>query len=120
MTYNPQRHTAVKEVELQPTLAHVIEAISQREGVAPLIIVTSARAVDGVKQISYNDHAEVWQHNRPVLIVFGTGRGLAPSVHAQADYVFDPIYSFYPFNHLSVRSAAAIILDRWLGIQVQS
>jgi hypothetical protein len=33
----------------------------------------------------------------------------------QADYILEPIYGPGEYNHLSVRSAVAIILDRLLG-----
>ena len=54
--------------------------------------------------------------NRPVLFVFGTGRGLSPEMLQKCHFMLEPVYSFDEFNHLSVRSAAAIIFDRWLGI----
>jgi len=53
----------------------------------------------------------------PVLLVFGTGWGLAPSVEAQATRSLEPIASPRDdgFNHLSVRAAAAISFWRLLG-----
>ncbi len=53
----------------------------------------------------------------PVLIAFGTGWGLADSLHEQARFRLDPIRSARAdgFNHLSVRAAAAIVFDRLLG-----
>jgi hypothetical protein len=51
---------------------------------------------------------------RPVLVVFGTGWGLTEEVFASADAVLDPITggAGHEYNHLSVRSAVAIVLDR--------
>lgn len=52
----------------------------------------------------------------PVLIVFGTGWGLASSVVEAADALLDPIEGAGDgYNHLSVRAACAIVLDRLLG-----
>lgn len=53
----------------------------------------------------------------PVLIVFGTGWGLADEVMTRATQMLAPIRSPREdgFNHLSVRAAAAIIFDRLLG-----
>lgn len=53
----------------------------------------------------------------PILIVLGTGWGLAPEVHARAAARLAPIESAAPdgYNHLSVRAAAAIACDRLLG-----
>jgi hypothetical protein len=51
-----------------------------------------------------------------VLVVFGTGWGLAPSVLAGGDALLEPIRATQgDYNHLSVRSACAIALDRLLG-----
>lgn len=119
--YNPSRYKAVQRVRLIESLNAVCAAIREQEGVDPLIVVTSARQADaasGPERITYFDQERVWQHGRPVLIVLGTAQGLASSVLQRADYVLEPIRGFSDFNHLSVRSAAAIIFDRWLGINL--
>lgn len=113
--YNKQRHTAVKEVELKDTLESVIEAIIQKEGKAPVLVATSAKSDAQVQRITYYDQSIVWSHDRPVLFIFGTAKGLSSELIKRCDYVLLPIQGFSEFNHLSVRSAAAIILDRWLG-----
>ena len=53
----------------------------------------------------------------PVLLVLGTGWGLAPEVVDAAHESLVPIESPRPdeYNHLSVRAAAAILFDRLLG-----
>lgn len=50
----------------------------------------------------------------PILIVFGTGWGLADAVFAQAGHQLAPIESPRAdgYNHLSVRAACAITFDR--------
>lgn len=50
----------------------------------------------------------------PFLILFGTGWGLTQEVKDCSEYVLAPIEG-KGYNHLSVRSAVAIILDRLLG-----
>lgn len=119
VTYNTHRHDAVKQATLADSLDHVIGEIEAREGVKPLLIGTSAREVTGVTSITYYDQEEVWQHKRPVLLILGTARGLSEKLLARCDYVLVPLAGFSPFNHLSVRSAAAIIFDRWLGINLR-
>ena len=54
---------------------------------------------------------------RPFLIIFGTGWGLTETIISQSDYVLEAIEGHADYNHLSVRSAAAIILDRLMGRQ---
>ena len=53
----------------------------------------------------------------PVLLVFGTGWGLADEIYRRADVHLEPIPSLRSdgYNHLSVRAAAAILFDRLCG-----
>lgn len=117
--YNASRHEAVKQVELVDDLQVAIDHIERKEGVKPLIIATSARETEHVKQITYHDQGIVWSQKRPVLLIFGTGRGLAPELLARCDYLLVPVEGLTSYNHLSVRSAVAIILDRWLGLNIK-
>ena len=55
----------------------------------------------------------------PFFILFGTGYGLTQEVKESSDYVLAPIEG-KGYNHLSVRSAVAIILDRLLGDRISS
>jgi len=54
---------------------------------------------------------------KPVLILFGTGWGLTPPLVTGADLRLSPIQAGAPtgYNHLSVRAACAITLDRLRG-----
>ncbi len=115
--YNPQRKKAISQVDLAATVEQVIEQIEQKEGKKPLLVATSARKEDHAKMITFFDQDLVWKHDRPVLLVFGTGQGLSEAFLERCDYLLTPIEGFSEFNHLSVRSAAAIAMDRWLGIQ---
>lgn len=115
--YNQNRHQALEKVSVLSSLNDVMQAMKHRYEKEPLIIVTSAQSMQTNSSISYYDQAKVWSHKRPVLLVLGTGQGLAPSVIEKADYGLIPIEGFADYNHLSVRSAAAVIFDRWLGVQ---
>ena len=55
-----------------------------------------------------------WCSQGPVMLCLGTARGLAPEVLEQCDGLIRPV-RFLGYNHLSVRSAAAILADRILG-----
>ncbi len=117
VTYNPSRHTALESTMLVDSLEQAIAFITEREGIAPLCIATSARCDESLPVITYADQQVVWGHKRPVLLVLGTARGLSERVLMKCDFVLQPVRGFSEFNHLSVRSAAAIIFDRWLGIK---
>lgn len=54
---------------------------------------------------------------RPLMIVFGTGWGISPSFYNKVDRALKPIWGLGKrYNHLSVRAAAAVVLDRVFGI----
>jgi hypothetical protein len=114
--YNRCRYDAIQLVQLTASLQDAVKRIEELEGKKPLIVTTSAKVVDTEQMISFYDQTRVWKSDRPVLLVFGTGQGLAPFVIEQSDYLLVPVDGFSDFNHLSVRSAVAIILDRWLGV----
>ncbi len=116
--YNGQRHDALQIVNTATSFDEAVAAIEAQEGAAPLIIGTSARQAEHqqhAQPITYYDQKRVWHPKRPVIFVFGTGLGLAPSMLERCDFMLPPIGGFSSFNHLSVRSAAAIVFDRWLG-----
>jgi tRNA (guanine37-N1)-methyltransferase len=115
--YNTNRHQAVSKVELLGSFDEVIAAIEKKEGKKPLIIATSAKRGDGQKILTYYDQSIIWQQERPVLLVFGTGKGLSQAFMEKVDYLLEPVEGLSNFNHLSVRSAVAIILDRWFGLK---
>ena len=52
--------------------------------------------------------------------MLGTGQGLSNELLNKADFLLAPLKGMPHYNHLSVRSAAAIILDRWLGLRTQN
>jgi tRNA (guanine37-N1)-methyltransferase len=113
--YNKNRHDAMRHVSIQSDLDVVIQEIEKKEGKMPIIIGTSARHQDIKNKITFYDQAKVWQQDRPVLILLGTGFGMSDQLLERCDYMMVPVEGFSNFNHLSVRSAAAIIFDRWLG-----
>lgn len=114
--YNANRYEAIKQVRLVDSFDAVVQEIEKKEGKRPLIIATSARYMDGGNLISFYDQKKVWANDAPVLLLFGTGKGLTQELVARCDYVLLPVHGFSDFNHLSVRSAVAAVLDRWLGI----
>ncbi|UCF86370.1 MAG: RNA methyltransferase [Desulfobacteraceae bacterium] len=112
--YNCHRKEAIELVEIVPSLERAIDAIETAEGEAPLVIATDASRQND-RSISYERARCIIQDERVVVLIFGTAWGLDKAVMAGADYVLDPICGRTKYNHLSVRTAAAIILDRLTG-----
>ena len=69
------------------------------------------------KNIGYDAMREEFKKDEQYLLVFGTGWGLERNIILNADFVLSPIEGPEEYNHLHVRAAIAIILDRMLGIR---
>ncbi|HDD43627.1 MAG TPA: RNA methyltransferase [Candidatus Desulfofervidus auxilii] len=112
--YNPLRIPPLKLVHCVYSLEEAIEYIKEKWKKLPKIIVTSARPHSN--NIGYHKaKILINKKDNPFLILFGTAWGLTKDLISQADYVLKPIYGVGDYNHLSVRAAVAIILDRLLG-----
>ncbi|ODS49778.1 MAG: hypothetical protein A8274_1258 [Halanaerobium sp. 4-GBenrich] len=112
--YVYNRHQAFSVLEIASELEEAKENIREETGKEPLLIATDAREYPN--NISYKDmRKELQQIDRPFLIIYGTGYGLTKEMVADCDYVLYPIWGRGDFNHLSVRSAASIIMDRLLS-----
>ncbi len=110
--YNPDRSDALALAQLVDTAEDARRIVEEKEGKAPLVVVTGAQLV------AHGDESELARRvsldSRPILLLFGTGWGLPASFTDQADFRLGPITSraHDGYNHLSVRSAAAIYADR--------
>ncbi|MGM0471652.1 MAG: RNA methyltransferase [Bacillota bacterium] len=114
--YNSDRQEAFSVVEIKPDLAAVKEEITAECGQSPQVIATDARKYDNT--IGYRTlRDKLTQEDQPYLLLLGTGWGLTEEVIKRADYILEPIYGNGEYNHLSVRSAASIMLDRLVGSQ---
>lgn len=104
--YNPHRKRAFEVVRLIEDLATL------RAATPGALVATSARRVEGA--LSWDKLREM-ADRRDVCLLFGTGWGLTPEVLTEADAVVEPIAGRGDFNHLPVRAAMAIAIDRVLG-----
>jgi hypothetical protein len=86
----------------------------EMEGEAPLLVATDASR-QTERSLTYREAARIIHSDRVVLILFGTAWGLDAEIIGRADHVLDPVEGVTEYNHLSVRTAAAIILDRLAG-----
>jgi hypothetical protein len=110
---NPTRHEPIKIVSIKSNLEEVKEDIKSREGQPLKIVGTSAR-MEG--NISFEGLKKTLRTATiPYLLLFGTGWGMTEELLDSADLLLEPIQTNTGYNHLSVRNAAAIIMDRLLG-----
>lgn len=118
--YHPDRFDALSLAQVVPDFGQVLQAIERECGEAPEVVLTDARPLP--QSVSYSAYrAELEDPARPqkpVCLVFGTGWGVAPEFYPAVNRILAPVYGPEGpggYNHLSVRAAVAIILDRLLG-----
>lgn len=112
----PDRSRALALVRGMSSLDDAVTLAGARAGVAPRLVATSAAWPEKNQAAPLLVTTEVreWCREGPVLLCLGTARGLAPEIVARCDGRLRPL-RFLGDNHLSVRSAAAILADRILG-----
>lgn len=112
--YNAKRGEALSLVRICDDLEQVLAEVTEKRGQKPTVLATCAR----------EKHPAIWPYplvrqkiaaGECFLILFGTAWGLAQEVIVAGDGILPPIAGAGSYNHLSVRSAAAIVLDRLLG-----
>ena len=108
---NPDRAEALDRVVGVPDLEAAVAWVTEQAGSRPKVVATSARDEGSLTL----PRVRSWLDSEPVLLVLGTGHGLAPAVLDKADGVLRPLRPLSGYNHLPVRAAAAILLDRLLG-----
>jgi hypothetical protein len=112
--YNPKRKKALELIHLKDTLADCVNDIAADQGVSPKTVATCARQCAG--SIGYRELKPKIKTKKPYLLMFGTAWGLAESIITGADYILEPVCGMTAYNHLSVRSASAVIIDRLVGM----
>jgi hypothetical protein len=111
-TYNPDRAKALGKISIRKSLGDVM---AEFDGPQPHVIGTSSRERDA--SIGH-DELKKWivSDPRPFLLLFGTGWGLPPEIVGGCERTLLPIRGPGDYNHLSLRVAIGIILDRLFGV----
>jgi hypothetical protein len=112
------RRAALERVSVVDTVETACDLVRARAGERPILVGTTARrAPDAVGYAAFA--ATPPAGDRPTLLLFGTGYGLTDELLARCDVRLAPVSARdpgpSPYNHLSVRSACAIVLDRLYG-----
>ena len=108
----PDRSPALGIVRVVPDVDSAITALGSD------VELWTTSAIERPRSLTFATAREqLQQAGPPVLILFGTGWGLADALCDRADEQLEPIRSPRAdgYNHLSVRAAAAICFDRLLG-----
>lgn len=114
----PDRADALELVRVVPSLEDVYTSLAGSEGRAGVSMWTTAASARGGELTRYAEAgARIEAETKPIVILFGTGWGLPRELVASADVRLEPIRARAEtgWNHLSVRAACAITLDRLFG-----
>ena len=111
--YNPTRKEALLVTKVMNNLAEMDRDLMERYGKKPVIVATSAKKFP--ESVGFQYLRKEIKKEEPILLLFGTGWGLEKNIIKEADYVLDPVEGVGEYNHLPVRAAIAIILDRLIA-----
>ena len=113
--YNPDRKEAFSTLKIFASVQKALGWLSEREKKEPFKIATTAKRHAGA-QHWLTLKREILRRDHSPVFLFGTGWGLHDEVMEMADAVMTPITGGSDgWNHLSVRSAVSITLDRFFG-----
>lgn len=120
-SWHPDRFEALSRVELVTDFEDVKQAIQKATGERPEVVLTDARPIpNSVSYADYRRELKNPERKKPTCVVFGTGWGVSDIFYPEVHRILAPIHGQKndpggEYNHLSVRAAVAIILDRLLG-----
>lgn len=114
-TYNPDRKEAFERLKIFASVGRALAWVKEKEKAEPYKIATTAKDHEGaVHWLSLK--REIFMRDLSPVFIFGTGWGLHKDILDMADAVMTPISGGIDnWNHLSVRSAVSITLDRFFG-----
>ena len=117
-TYNPIRAEAFELLRVVPDFEAVRAEVQRQSGTIPLTVGTSAKA--SPRAVSFEAlRRRIESEEGSMILALGTGWGMEKRFFESLDTVLEPLSGGCAYNHLSVRSAAAILLDRLKGERSQ-
>ena len=108
--YNPDRSQALNCLQITASLEDALDDWRTQSGPVSNVFLTGANFHKGIQ----SEQARILAQQKPTMLVFGTGHGLSPELLSLSHTCLAPVRPG-GYNHLSVRTAAAIVLDRLVG-----
>lgn len=116
-SHNPTRALAFERLRVTRDIDAAVQAIETETGASPTLVATGAQLHTDITEYAAL-RSRIIGEQGALLLLFGTGFGLTDEVLRRCS-VRLPAIEALPgrgdYNHLSVRSAVSIILDRLLG-----
>jgi tRNA (guanine37-N1)-methyltransferase len=107
---NPARKAALELIQVTKDFDQVIQDLKSKGYDKVVSVATSAK--DSGDNITARDLKEKLKENAAHVLLFGTAWGLTQEFFESCDFKLGPIKGAGTYNHLSVRSAVSIYLDR--------
>ena len=107
---NPDRKKALELIRVSSTFEDACSDIANEHKIKLITIGTSAKEYENSASI-VKLKKELNKEN-PCIVAFGTAWGLSEGFVENCDMILESIKGKGEFNHLSVRSAVSIYLDR--------
>lgn len=109
------RASALRHISTVETIQDAVNEIGEEV----MVVATAARKLSELENVKFAELREKMTEkpDKSILLVFGTGFGLHPDALESCKYLLEPIHGGAKdeYNHLSVRSAVSICLDRLLS-----
>jgi len=107
---NPFRKKALELIRVVSSFEDALEDILQER--QQNIVTFATSAVKYKNCVTVKQVADKLENDESHIITFGTAWGLSPDFIENCDFMIEPINGVSDYNHLSVRSAVSIMLDR--------
>jgi hypothetical protein len=120
---HPQRWQALERLRVVDDIAAARAEIEAEAGSSPVMWATSASPTGSALSHRRARQQLLNSASQPAvahLLLLGTAWGLSSSVLEACNAVLEPVCGTSFYNHLSVRCAAAILVDRLVGEEAAS
>lgn len=115
--HHPSRAEALEIVSFRRTFIEAFnEVTTENNGITPFVVMPDAKQLKGAWSYDLlKEKVKNGDIQRPLMIIFGTGWGISPTFYSNVDCFLTPIMGNSNYNHLSVRAAVAVVLDKIFG-----
>jgi len=110
---NPLRGEALKLIRFARSVEEMVDKIFEETDNKTKLVGTSAKIHS--KNITFSELKKKIDKGDNLTLLFGTGFGMTTELLEACDYILEPVKGSAEFNHLSVRSAVSIIIDRLIS-----
>lgn len=107
---NPHRKRALELIRVVDTFEDALHEVRNERQKEIVTVATSATRYE--RAVGIDALARNLQNDASHIVCFGTAWGMTREFMESADVILEPVYGHGDYNHLSVRSAVSIILDR--------